>query len=106
MQLVKLIYTSTVSFPKEESYGLTSQIRRAAVSIPTNIAEGQARKGTKEYIHFLSVARASLAEVETLTIISTELTYLDKHHSESILRECESIFQQVNSLITSLRRHL
>ncbi len=106
IELVKTIYTSTISFPKEEVYGLTSQVRRAAVSVPANIAEGHARKGTKEFIQFLSVARASLAEVETLTIVSKELTFLNSQDSDAILKECESISKQINALITSLKKRI
>ncbi|MDZ7743458.1 MAG: four helix bundle protein [Bacteroidota bacterium] len=86
-----MIYASTASFPKEEMYGLTSQIRRAAVSIPANIAEGQARTGTRDLIRFLIMARSSSAELETLMIISKELSFLTVESCEVILNECESI---------------
>lgn len=65
MQLVKAVYQMTSDFPAEESYGLAQQMRRAAVSIPSNIAEGAGRNGAKEYLHFIGVARGSLAELET-----------------------------------------
>jgi four helix bundle protein len=73
IQLVKLIYTTTASFPKEEMYGLTSQMRRAAVPVPSNIAEGAARGGTREFVQFLTMARGSLSELETQVLIAREL---------------------------------
>jgi four helix bundle protein len=71
------IYSVTKSFPKEELYGLTSQLRRAGVSVPTNIAEGASREYKKEYFHFLTVARGSISEVEYLLHLSSRLGYLD-----------------------------
>ncbi len=80
MLLVKEIYAVTAGFPKEEMFGLTSQMRRAAVSIPSNIAEGAARKGDKEYFHFLSIARGSLSELDTHVQIAVMLSYLTEDH--------------------------
>ncbi len=79
IQLVEEVYKATAEFPKEEIYGLTNQMRRASVSVPSNISEGAARSGKKEFIKFLYVALGSLAELETQTIISEKLGYLKKH---------------------------
>jgi len=76
MDLVESIYLLTKSFPKEELYGLTSQMRRSAISIPSNIAEGAARKGDKEFIRFLYIALGSLSELETQILIAKRLSYL------------------------------
>ncbi len=75
--LVKDIYTLTNQFPKSENYGLSSQMQKSAVSIPSNIAEGAARQGKKEYIHFLYISLGSLAELETQIIIAKEISYID-----------------------------
>ena len=78
MQLVKSVYRLTKSFPPDERYGLALQMRRAAVSVPSNIAEGQARRGTKEFVHFLALASGSTAELETQLLLSIELGYLKR----------------------------
>jgi four helix bundle protein len=75
IQLVKDIYATTAKFPQKEMYGLTSQLRRAAVSVPSNIAEGAARNGKKEFIQFLYISLGSLSEIETLLIIAEDLNY-------------------------------
>ena len=78
------IYTVTKRFPKEEIYGLTSQIRRSAVSIPSNIAEGYGRKTTKEYVRFLYIAYGSVCELETQTMISGDLDYMNKEKLQKL----------------------
>jgi four helix bundle protein len=75
MRLTKMIYQLTGAFPTEEKYGLGLQMRRAAVSIPSNVAEGQARRGSREFPHFLSLACGSLAELDTQLLLSSELGY-------------------------------
>ena len=96
------IYSVTKSFPKEEQYGMTNQIRRAAVSIPSNIAEGHRRASDKEFIQFLKIARGSLAEVETQIIVAGDLQYVDVPTVEEISREIEEIGKMINGLINSL----
>ena len=78
MDLVETIYKLTQTFPDAEKFGLTSQMRRAAVSIPSNIAEGAARKGDKELIHFLHIALGSLSELETQYLIAVRLAFMEK----------------------------
>lgn len=87
IELVEEVYKMTVEFPKEEIYGLTSQMRRAAVSIPSNISEGAARSGKKEFIRFLYVALGSLAELETQTIIAEKLGYLKAHRLMELIEK-------------------
>jgi four helix bundle protein len=97
--LVENIYALTGSFPKEEIYGLTNQMRRAAVSIPSNIAEGSARQGNKEFANFLHIALGSLAELETQLIISNNLGF---HSNKNIFLELET----VRKLLIGLVRHV
>ena len=102
MKLVKDIYSITASFPKEEIYGLTGQMRRAAVSVPSNIAEGAARIGPKEFMKFLSISRGSLSELETQLIISKELGYFDLE--EKIFEKVNKVFGLIGGLMKSLNK--
>lgn len=97
------LYGVTEKFPRTERFGLTSQIRRAASSVPANIAEGWGRQSTKEYIQFLTVARGSLMELETHLIIAGDLLYLKPNQLEESQREVEGIGQMLNRLIRALQ---
>ncbi|MGC2550055.1 MAG: four helix bundle protein [Candidatus Sulfotelmatobacter sp.] len=102
MALVRDVYRCTQLFPKIETYGLTSQLRRAAVSVPSNIAEGQARLSTGEFRQFLGNARGSLMEVETQILIAQELGYLRQHESQNLLLDTAEVGRIINGLLASL----
>ena len=97
--LVKQIYLVTQNFPKSELYGLMSQMRRAAVSIPSNIAEGQTRNSRAEFSQFLAIAHGSLAELETQMIISKDLGYVTQKQFD----EYDSMHTEISKMITALR---
>ncbi|MCF7911906.1 MAG: four helix bundle protein [Candidatus Cloacimonetes bacterium] len=99
IELVKSIYIITKTFPKEELYGLTSQIRRCAVSIPSNISEGAARSSSKDYIRFLYIAAGSLAELDTQLIISKELNYISKEKFDELEVSLDSIAKMLQGVI-------
>ncbi len=103
MSLAERVYKQTMSFPAEERFGLTSQVRRAVTSIPANIAEGWGRGTTKEYIQFLTIARGSLMELETHLLLAHRLNFLHQEALDSLLPEVESVGKMLNALITSLR---
>lgn len=98
-KLVKDIYFLTSKFPKDELYSLTAQIKRAAVSIPSNIAEGAARASNKEYIHFLYIALGSVAELDTQLIIAKDLNFIDEEGFNSISENLENIGKMLSGLI-------
>ena len=98
MLLVEIIYKATQCFPKHELYGLTNQVRRAAVSVPSNIAEGQARQSTAEFRNFISIAQGSKAEVETQIMIAHRLNYINKTNMNLILSLCTEISKMLGSL--------
>jgi four helix bundle protein len=104
MSLAKETYRLTASFPKHEVYGLASQMRRSAVSIPSNIAEGHARKSTLEYLHFLSIAIGSLAEYETQLMLSIELGFGAYDQAAGLLRLTDTLGKRLRTLIQSLER--
>ncbi len=106
MQLVVAIYRATEKFPKEELYGITSQLRRAAVSVPSNIAEGQARLTTKEFRKFLSDARGSLVEIETQLTISQMLHFLPPDESRRLLSLASEVGRILNGLLSSIKAKL
>ena len=103
-QLTKEIYTLTSSFPKTEVFGLTAQIRRAAVSITSNIAEGYGRQYRSDYIHFLNIARGSCYEVESQLLLSVDLGYISEEQAQISTHLCKEIGKMLNSAILSLQR--
>ena len=103
IELVKVIYGITNDFPKAEQFGLTSQIRRCSVSIPSNIAEGCGRHSEKALIHFLYITLGSASELETQIIISQELGFLEKEKSEDIQVLILEIIKMTSSLIKSIK---
>jgi len=103
MELVTEIYRATKGFPRDELYGLTNQLRRAAVSVPSNIAEGQAHFSQKEFRHFLSHARGSLVEIETQVIIAQNLGYLHENDSRVLLTRAGELGRILNGLIASIK---
>ena len=102
IDLVTEVYKSTEHFPKEERYGLTGQIRRAAVSIPANLAEGAGRRSQKEFAHFLSNSQGSASELGTELIIANRLGYLDETSFARMIDQLE----RIGRLITGLTRYL
>jgi four helix bundle protein len=102
MELVSLIYRLTRAFPTDEKFGLTSQMRRAAVSIPSNIAEGQARHTTGEFIQFLSHAEGSIAELDTQLIIAIKLNYCES----AAVQPMQNFITELRKMLNGLRRKL
>ncbi len=102
MDLVTEVYRVTRGFPREELFGLTSQVRRAVVSIPSNIAEGQARQSTAEFRHFLSIAQGSRAEVETQLLIAIRLHYT----TEEEVQTATSLLTEIQKMLTVLQIRL
>ena len=102
MDFVTDVYRATQSFPKEEQYGITGQMRRAAVSIPSNIAEGQGRQTTGEFRQFLGQARGSLLETETQILLSERLKYLKHEAANCLLQHASEVGKILNGLLTSL----
>ncbi len=102
MDLTVRIYEITRGYPVEEKFGITLQMRRAAASIPANIAEGQARKTTGEFLQSLGIARGSLSELETLLTLSERLDYMSKESSANLLNSCAEINKMLHALMRSL----
>jgi four helix bundle protein len=101
-EMVKDLYTITNSFPPEEKFGLVSQIRRASVSVPVNIAEGSARKSKKEFIRFLHISLGSMTELDTLILLSTELGFIRKEESDLLIEKLDTIGKLIYGLIKKL----
>ena len=104
--LTKEVYLVTQKFPKYEVYGLSSQMQRAAVSIPSNIAEGHARDSTAEFLRFLTIALGSLAELETQLIVAEKLIYIDDLILQSLLSKTDEIQRMLRGLQKSLKAKL
>jgi len=102
IELVKLVYSRTNNFPKEEGYGLTSQIRRASISIPSNIAEGSGRGTKKGFNNFLNIALGSTFELETQLIISVEQNYISRENFDQL----NSLLDEIQKMIFGLQKSL
>lgn len=105
-QLVKAIYVLTESFPVRESYGLAQQLRRAAVSVPSNIAEGHSRTSTRDFIQFISMSIGSLAEVDTQLILAVDLEYIQQQDADVIFRDITLLQKKLHSLRVALRARI
>jgi four helix bundle protein len=103
VELVVETYRATQTFPRSELYGLTNQMRRAAVSVPSNIAEGKGRASDREFAHFLRQARGSLLELETQLYIATELEYLVAPQAQALSERTESLAKTLNALLKAVR---
>jgi len=106
IELVAECYRVSDAFPKSELYGLTGQLRRAAVSVPSNIAEGKGRRRTRSYLHFLNISYGSLMEVETLVEIASRLNFLPTEVRDVLLSRTSEIGRMLNGLIASLEQKL
>jgi len=104
MDLVADVYRVTDSFPKRETYSLTDQIRRAAISVPSNIAEGQAHFSKAEFLHFLRHAGGSLAELETQLLLAERLEYTGHAEADALLKQVVEVGKLLNGLINSLKK--
>ena len=103
MELTKQVYVATATFPSDELYGLTSQLRRCAVSIPSNIAEGHARESSKEFLHHLSIAMGSLAELETQVTLAGDFQYVPAGAAIELLAAADQLGRKLRGLQKSIR---
>jgi four helix bundle protein len=103
-QLVKSVYQLSRSFPKEEQFGLTNQLRRAAISVPSNVAEGSGRNHSKDSIQFFFIARGSLYEIETQLIISFDLEYISDSHLKEVLEQVTRCKKLINGFINYFQK--
>ena len=104
MDLVERAYIETRRIPKEELYGLTSQLRRAVVSIPSNIAEGQGRRTNKDFLQFLAIAKGSLQESETQILIAERLRYLEKNSTDELIALCAEENRLLHGLMNAISK--
>lgn len=105
MELVAEVYLLVKKLPKEELFALSDQIRRAAISIPSNIAEGQGRNSTKEFIQFLAIAKGSKAELETQLLLCVKINYLNNSDIETAINLIQEVGKMLNALQKSLTNH-
>lgn len=105
IKIAKAVYELTGKFPKQETYALADQIRRAAVSVPSNIAEGQARKSPGDFRRFLHIALGSLAEVDTQLVLAQEFGYLSREDIDSLDEQIQGLRMKLYALINSLPIH-
>jgi four helix bundle protein len=103
MLLAREIYQVTTQFPNEEKFGLTSQMRRSAVSIPSNLAEGHARMGVNEFLHFVSIAMGSVAELETQVILSGDLGFVSSEQQSALMDQLATVGRMLRGLQRSLQ---
>jgi four helix bundle protein len=106
MDLTALVYQASFELPKAELFGLTSQLRRAGTSIPSNIAEGSARRSTREFLYFLHVARGSMSELETQVLLAGRVGYLSSSSVAELQSSIDDVGRILSSVITGLRRRL
>ena len=104
MRLVKRIYRVTQKFPRDERFGLTNQLRRAAISVPSNLAEGHARFGAGEFSRFISITMGAVAELETQILLSCDLGYINSTLANELLAELDSIGKMLRGLAKSIQR--
>jgi four helix bundle protein len=103
VDLALLVYRTTQNFPKTEIYSLTNQMRRSAISVPSNIAEGKGRSSDREFALFLTHARGSLLELQTQLHIASQLGYIDGEHSELLTGKTEQLAKTINALLNTVR---
>ena len=106
IEMVTSLYMMTKTFPKDEIFGLVSQIRRAAVSVPSNIAEGYARGTDREKLHFLRISSGSMSEIETQLMLSLNLRYISQEFYDEQSERITSLWKQLNALIGSVKNKL
>lgn len=105
MDLAEEVYRLTWTFPRQEHYGLANQLQRAAVSVPSNIAEGHGRSQSGEYMRFLSIARGSLAEMKTQLMLATRLGYVQEDNCSVLIVRIDDLRRQIGALRISIERH-
>ena len=104
MDLAEMCYGMTKAFPKEEIYGMTSQVRRAAAAVPANIAEGQGRESPGEFVRFLRMAQGSLKELETHLILASRVGLVADEEVDRLLRRCETVGKMLRALIRAIQK--